>query len=368
MNRGTDGMAILTAQQLAILHAAAIAACDELDGVKDGLITDPRQCHFDPAVTRCKPGQDSSTCLSAEQVRVARELYRGAHTADGRQLVISGPMVGSELAWRGLYVPSTPEQPVMSANFARDTFLNLAYWQLHEDVHSLQDLKFDETTFDSLKTMHAIYDATDPELSRFAQRGGRLILWHGWSDQHISPLNTIAYYSAMQKQMGKEQVEKFARLYLFPGGEHCGGGEGPFDFGLLQAIMSWVESGSAPFKLVASHSSGGEKREGPPPDEGQQPQQPSRREQQGEPPASAIVSAATSKIDRTRPVYPYPLVAKYKGSGSIDDEANFEAAMPTTLPVESFDWLGAGFFTAGYEQWCSWKGMSFACTSTPDLK
>ena len=351
VNRGADGRAILTAQKLPILHAAALAACDQLDGLKDGLITDPRQCHFDPAVTECKDGQDPTTCLTENQVRVVRELYRGAHTAEGRQLVISGPMIGSELAWRGLYVPSAPEQPVMSANFAADTFLNLAYWQLPESVHTLRDLKFDEATFNEIAKMHAIYDATDPDLSPFAKAGGKLILWHGWNDQHISPLNTIAYYGAMNKEMGTDRVQNFARLYLFPGGEHCGGGEGPFDFGVLKAIMAWVEKNIPPYKLVASHSVGGPKHEGPPPEEGRQP-----------------MDHTPAKVDRTRPVFPYPLIAEYKGTGSIDEEANFEAAMPATATAESFDWLGAGFFLPGSEQWCSWKGMSFACSSTRDLK
>jgi feruloyl esterase len=356
VNTGADGRAILTAAQLPIFHTAVLAACDAADGVKDGLISDPRLCRFDPAVTQCKPGQDTSTCLSAEQVNVVREIYRGAHTAEGKQLVIGGPMPGSEMAWRGVYVPDSPEQPIMSGNMAGEALLNLAYWNRPAELRSLQDLRFDAATLDSLKPMHAIYDATDPDLSRFAAAGGKLILWHGWSDPHISPLNTIAYYDAVNRQMGPERTQSFVRLYLFPGGYHCAGGEGPFNVGLLQAIMAWVERGRAPYRLVASRFST--------PDIGEAPPREVSASDNPAPDRSLPGLESSALVDRTRPVFPYPLVARYAGTGSIDDEANFVAEAPATASKDNFDWLGASFFSPGYEQWCSWKGMSFVCSGS----
>jgi feruloyl esterase len=313
VNTDANGHAILTAEQLPILHAAAVAACGAADGLRDGLISDPRACHFDPAVTECKAGQSAGTCLTAEQIDVARKIYQGAHDSEGRQLVISGPQPGSELAWRGVFVPNNATQPVMSQMFALDTIKHLAFDKNPPATFTLADFHFDRKTFNALKAGHELYDATNPNLKKFAAHGGKLILWHGWSDPHISPLNTIAYFSAVENFMGKEPARKFVRLYLFPGGYHCGGGEGPFDVDLLSPIMAWVESDKSPQALIASHRPGPGKGE---------------------------------KADRTRPVFPYPLVASYTGSGSIDDAANFVAKQPAAKFNDQPDWLGAPFFRA----------------------
>jgi hypothetical protein len=319
VNTAADGNPILTADKLPILHSAAVAACDELDGLKDGLISEPRACKFDPAVTQCKPGQDPGTCLSAAQAETARQIYRGAHDAAGRQLVISGPQPGSELSWRGVYIPNAPGQRVMSTQISTEVIKYMAFEKNPPPGYTLADFRFDQATFQAIAPMHAIYDATDPDLSAFSKAGGKLILWHGWADPHISPLNTIAYYKAMQELMGAGRVAQFTRLYLFPGGDHCGGGEGPFSVDLLSPIMAWVERGSAPDALVASHLPGG--------------------------------GRDRATVDRTRPVYPYPQIARYKGSGNIDEAANFEAALPKTPWPEKFDWMGSSFFSAGYEKW-----------------
>ena len=250
VNTDAAGQAILTSNQLPILHAAAVAAC----GGKDGLIADPRTCHFDPAVTQCKAGDDPKTCLTAEQVAAARKIYQGAHDEQGHKFVISGPQVGSELAWRGVYIPNRPEQRVMSAQISTDTIKHLLYDKPLPASYTLADFRFDTDTFAGIKQMHSLYDATNPDLTAFAAHGGKLILWHGWSDPHISPLNTIAYYSAVKQFMGVEKAKQFARLYLFPGGYHCGGGEGPFDVDLLSPIMAWVENQSAPNELTAKNA------------------------------------------------------------------------------------------------------------------
>ena len=184
--------------------------------------------------------------------------------------------------------------------------------------------------------MHALYDSTDPDLSSFAKAGGKLIIWHGLADPHISPLNSIAYYTAMNRVMGDAAVQKFTRLYLFPGGYHCNGGEGPFNFDVLSAIMAWVERGTAPFAIEASHQNG---------------QAPS--------PASA------PKVDRTRPVYPYPLTVKYSGSGSIDEATNFSAGPAKSAPASRLQWMGSSFYTPHYALWCVGAGPSMTCKSNP---
>jgi len=333
VNTDSSGRAILTADKLPILHAAVIAACDAADGLKDGLISDPRACHFDPAAVQCKAGISPDTCLTPEQVDVVRKLYQGAHDSEGHKLVIGGPQPGSELAWEGVYVPKNPSQPIMSKMFSTETIKHLAFEKNPPPAFTLADLHFDQDTFNALKKAHELYDSTNPNLTTFAAHGGKLILWHGWADPHISPLNTIAYFSAVRGFMGVARSQEFLRLYLFPGGYHCGGGEGPFDVDVLSPIMAWVESGAAPDALIASHRAGpsGPMPSGPPP--------PGMRL----PPA---VERQPPKVDRTRPVFPYPLVATYTGKGSIDNAANFVGKPSKEKFNDQPDWLGASFYAA----------------------
>ena len=285
-NTAANGQPILTSEKMPLLHRAAIRACDAADGLEDGLISDPFSCHFDPGTLACKAGVGAD-CLAPNEVQAARDIYAGAHDAEGRKYVLGGPLPGSELGWPGVFVPAAGSDRMMSPAISTGTLKYLAYRKNPPAEYQLQDLRFTPESFAEATEQHGLYDSTDPDLRPFAKAGGKLILWHGYADQHISPLNSIAYYTALEKLTGT----RFARLYLFPGGGHCGGGEGPFRFDLLSAIMAWVEQGQAPAAIVASHAAAG----------------------------------AGQKVDRTRPVYPYPLTAKYKGTGSIDEAANFTA-------------------------------------------
>jgi feruloyl esterase len=339
-NTGPDGRPILLAARLPILHAAALSACDAADGLKDGLIEDPRRCAFDPVVVQCKAGQDARECLTPAEVEVARRIYAGAHDAAGRKLVAGGPMPGSELAWAGVYVPDRPDGMIFSGMVATGSVKNLYYPEALPDSWTFHDLKFDEATLDSFK-LRAIYDATNPDLSGFQKAGGRLIIWHGWSDPHISPQNSIAYYSAVQKLMGADTVTGFARLFLLPGMYHCGGGDGLFQFDILTPLIGWVEGGTAPEQLIASHDTTPQ-RMGPP----------------GPPPKPGIV-------DRTRPVFAYPKLAHYTGKGSFDEPGSFVAADPTGPALPAVEWLGARFMVPGAQQVCEAVGQELKCTAAP---
>lgn len=331
-NTAADGKAILTADRLPLLHQAVLAACDALDGVRDGLIADPRACRFDPAVLACSPGSAAGdTCFSAEEVQAARKVYDGPRdTATGERLTIGGPQPGSELAWAGVFVPASRDQPIFSAQIALEALRTLVFETPPPENFRLEDLRFDRATFDALRPRHALFDATNPDLSAFADRGGKLILWHGWADPHLSPINAIAYHEAVQHQLGSRRAQAFERLYLFPGVHHCGEGEGPSAVDLLTPLMNWVESGQAPGAIVARRSTTqGRKNFGQP------------TATSGAPAAAGAV-ASPQVQPAARVVFPYPVSSRFAG-GDSDAPAWWRPGPP--LPGwQPPAWAGADFF------------------------
>lgn len=140
------------------------------------------------------------------------------------RLTAGGPQYGSELAWAGVYVPRSAGDAIFSARASLPVLRNMAFETDPPADFGLADMRFDRATFDRLRARHRLFDATDPDLAAFARRGGKLIVWHGWADPHISPLNSIAYYTALRRTLGAPATEAFARLYVFPGMYHCAGG------------------------------------------------------------------------------------------------------------------------------------------------
>ena len=270
----------LPKEKLPILHQAALDACDASDGVKDGVIRDPLSCRFDPAIAQCK-GADTSACLAPEQVEAARKIYAGPVNPRTHEKIFPGLEPGSEITWYAFAAPALS----ISSHFKYIIF---------------KDPKWDAGTFNfdsdiaiAEKVDGGTVTATNPNLKPFFAHGGKLILYHGLSDGLISPQNTINYYKSVLKVTGPTASQSM-RLYLAPGMEHCFGGDGPSDFDLHTPIVDWVENNKAPEAVTASHFP-----PGPP-----------------------------TKPDRTRPLCPYPQIAKYKGSGSTDDDANFACAKP----------------------------------------
>jgi Tannase and feruloyl esterase len=311
-NQDANGTFILLAGKLPLIHAAVLARCDALDGVRDGVLDDPRRCDFDPGTLQCKAGQDPSTCLSAAEVSVVRKLHEGPVDAQGRHL--EQPIAhewGSELQW-SLFVPATAGGPSASQMFAQPYLQFLAFQNQQDPTYQLSDLQFTVPYFWKTVQSSAYLSATDPDLSAFQRGGGKLVLWHGWEDQHITPQSTLDYYASMKQEMGAKTVDRFARLYMLPGVAHCGGGDGPDAVDLLTPLMAWTETHSAPGKVIASQ----------------------------------VVDGAVVK---TRPVFPYPQVARYDGSGSTDDAANFVPYTPPTEPAVGYDWVGQPLYSHGYQ-------------------
>jgi feruloyl esterase len=266
--------------KLAVLHKAVVEACDASDGVKDGLIGDPTKCHFDPKSIECK-GDDQPTCLNSAQVAAVTAIYAGPKNSAGKEIFPTFEP-GSELGW-GLLAGQQP------ASVAADSFTYVVYKNPNWDWRTM-NLDSDVAAIE--KSYHELIDATDPNMKPFFAHKGKLIMYHGWADMAIAPGNSVNYYQSVVKNLGGEsKALNDIRLFMEPGMGHCGGGEGPNDFDKMTAIVDWVEHGKAPEMMIASHATKG-------------------------------------TVDRTRPLCVYPKVAKYKGSGSTDDAANFTCALP----------------------------------------
>ena len=270
-----DPASHIPAEKFPLIHQAALAACDAIDGVKDGLIGDPTRCRFDPGVLLCK-GTDSAGCLTAAQVEGVRHIYSSPKAGHGENLF--GPLApGSELGWS--VMAGGPEPYGAALDQLRFVVFKDPAW----DWRTF-DFKKDVKLF--AKPEYLIMNATDPDIHKFFSHGGKLLMYQGWNDQNVSPYNTVAYYRSVEHALGPGQISGNLRLFMMPGMAHCSGGEGPNTFDKVGTLDHWVEGGPAPDSIVASH-------------------------------------AAAGKVDRTRPLCAYPETAKYKGSGSIDDAANF---------------------------------------------
>jgi hypothetical protein len=313
-NLDAHGRFILLADKLPLIHQAVLNACDGIDGLEDGLIDDPRACHFNPQSIVCKAGQDPARCLTSAEAGVVQKLHDGATDRYGNRLEqpISHEW-GSELDWT-LFVPAAQGQTPMSANFALSYLRYLADPNTPNPNYQLTNLPLTVAGFWKTVLPSSTYMAAlDPNLGDFSRGGGKLLLWQGWGDQHISPQNTLDYYDTMRRTMGAGTVDRFAKLYLFPGVAHCGGGEGPNSFDVLTPVMAWVESGRPPSRIVAANV------------------------------------AANGAVTRTRPVFPYPTVARYDGSGSTDDAADFVPYTPRDEPGPGYAWVGQPLFSHGYQ-------------------
>ena len=264
-----------------LIHKAVLDACDTLDGVKDGLLENPRLCRFDPKTIECKTG-DGPDCLSAAQVEATRQIYSPAVNPRTKQEIFPGVERGSEMFWGVLAGP----QP---AGIAAETFQYVIFKDPQWDYRKLN---FDSDITFADKVDGGLNNAINPNLIPFFSRGGKLLMYHGWNDALITPGNSVNYFHSVVKVMGgPAKTAGSLRLFMVPGMDHCRGGDGPNDFDVMGAIVPWVEQGKAPEQMIASHSTKG-------------------------------------KVDRTRPLCPYPRVAKYKGTGSTDEAANFACARP----------------------------------------
>jgi hypothetical protein len=251
VNRRADGTVILTQAKARVLAAAVLAACDGTDGTVDGVVGNPDACTVDPAVIQCPDGTDGATCLTAEQVAVARAFYAPPVDDKGRQLYPAGLERGSEAGWPG-YSIGTDTALSGGGNYAQEVLRYLAFPKDRGASYSLFD--FDPSRdAQRLTAMAQTYNADNPDLRPFDRSGGKLIVYHGWADPLIAPGGTVNYVrDAMATSGGRAVTQDFMRLFLLPGVYHCTGGPGEDTVDWLASIQAWVEKGQAPASVTAS--------------------------------------------------------------------------------------------------------------------
>lgn len=316
-----DGTYILMPDKRKRVHEAVVARCDTLSGVKDGLLQDPRACTFDPSSLRCAAGAaDTSDCLTAEELAVVQRIYTGATDGRGHYYTF-GAQRGSELQW-GL--PASPTGSSMSVGMASRSIEYLILPAVRPQNADIAKFDFDDANFARMSELAPLYNAANTDLKAFAAHGGKLILWHGWSDTSITPGVSITYYQGVLKLMGAAATDRFLRLFLLPGVGHCRGGDGYDQVDLLSPLMAWAELQQAPAKLLTGKlaSAQGGPAGGPP---GGGPPHIVPGIRPIAPPAPAYVA--------TRPVYPYPFIARYLGRGDTKDAASYRPVRsPVTTP------------------------------------
>ncbi len=265
-----QALAEVPKEKLPAIHAAVLAACDDLDGATDGVLENPRACRFDPAALACAAGADAASCLTPPQVAAVRRVYAGASNPRTGAAIFPGLERGSELGWSPVPV-----------GYAVDYFKHVVFKNPDWDP---RQLNYDSHVDQASRGGNRVFDANDPDVSRFTAHGGKLLMYQGWAEPGIPPGHVVTYYEAARAATanGGDAI----RLFMVPGMGHCGGGDGASTFDMAAALDAWVTSGRPPASI----------------------------------PASRVRNGA---VDRTRPLCPYPQIAVYGGTGSVDDGRNF---------------------------------------------
>jgi feruloyl esterase len=269
-----DEASYIPPEKYALLHQAVLQACDALDGVKDGVLEDPTRCHFDPAALACKNGAGPD-CLTPRQVEAARKIYAGPSNPRTGQNIFPGLEPGSEPGWATLTGP----KPM---SLAVEVYQHLVF---HKPDWNYLDFDAGADIQAAVRAIGATYDAIDPNLKPLTGHGGKLLLYHGWADPGIPPRATVNYYKSVVEAMGGA-ARANVRLFMVPGMGHCRGGDGTDTFDPVSPLDVWVTTGKPPDQIPAAHLTKG-------------------------------------VVDKTRPLCPYPEVAKYKGTGDTNSAANF---------------------------------------------
>ena len=284
------GQPLVTGADLRLVHDKVIEACDANDGVTDGMIGDPRQCAFDIASI---PG------LAQDRADAIKKVYEGPTDSEGTALYTGGALKGSELNWIGPYIEEDGGYGSYGS-FIGDLFRYLAFPEDPGPAWVPTDFDWDKDPW-RMGAMETIYSGSNPDLRKFRDGGGKMIIFQGWRDQSVVPLNIIDYHEIASATMGGEAaLDDFMRLFMMPGVNHCTGGVGADQVDYLSYLEAWVERGEAPDQMRAVKLN--------------------ERLPFG---ASPEFPVAPEKITLSRPLYPYPSQPRFDGSGDANSEVNW---------------------------------------------
>jgi feruloyl esterase len=293
----TDGHggSVLNADAAGAIHKSVLEHCGAQAGVDEGLVTDPPSCRWQTEMIACTSTDSGTDCLNAKQVAAVRRLMTPATNSKGEVLYAYPYIPGTETMWAGWNYFGSP-RPGITPRLANlelpgQYIRYLADERIRENGDALHfNLDRDPATLDRARR---IYDATSFDLRAFKAHGGKLLLWHGWADSAIMATSSIGYYESVMKFMGgRKQTEDFFRMFLVPGVHHSGGGPGFTEFDSMTLLENWVEKGEPPDKLIAGRMLNG-------------------------------------AVERTRPVFPYPVLARYSGKGDPKRADSFVPFDPT---------------------------------------
>jgi len=288
----------LSLEKMSKVADAVYKKCDAIDGAADDLIDDPRKCNFDPGadLPKCN-GAETAECFTAGQIDALKAIYGGV--ASNGAPFFPGVPLGAEKPGTPGFGPPKPESgwaqwiiagegPSRQLQYGETFFRYLAFGK-SDPAYDWKSFDFDKDP-PKLTAIRAMLDATDPDLSAFKSRGGKIVMYFGWADTALTPYMGIDYYEKVMAKLGAT-TKDFMRLFLVPGMFHCRGGIGVDRIDALTPLINWVEGGQAPAQVAATRMESG-------------------------------------KVVRTRPLCPYPQAARYSGSGSLDDAANFACRDP----------------------------------------
>ena len=298
-----QGKPRLSSADIDLLHKAVLARCDLDDGVKDGIISDPVHCDFDPSEIQCN-ARKTSRCLDASQVEAVRNIYGSPKNSRGDVISTRGVLPGSELNW--------------SRYYAQDTWAEIYFrqmWPLSKPGTQWRYEEFDFDLDEPRSGVGVLFADTNPDLRKFKAYGGKLISYQGTNDEEEIPGAIFDYYETVEKTMGgRAATQQFFRLFAMPGMNHCSTGVGADAADFLEALESWVERGEAPSQILSGHFKN---------------VSPAEAYAFGKPyPYRMLPPNMTNELSFSRPLYPYPQYPKYKGSGDPNRAENFAPALP----------------------------------------